>query len=73
MDMANREIGMDPRESTSRSLVGQRDRFPLETPSESPVPLVPASPTPGNRTSSTYCSSTRDCGVGDEGGSSVAD
>ncbi|XP_070038475.1 uncharacterized protein [Nicotiana tomentosiformis] len=35
---------MDPGEGTSRSPPGQRDRFPLEAHSESPVPLVSASP-----------------------------
>ncbi|XP_075107668.1 uncharacterized protein LOC107769422 isoform X3 [Nicotiana tabacum] len=43
-EMAQREIGMDPGEGTSRSPPGQRDRFPLEAHSESPVPLVSASP-----------------------------
>nr|XP_009757619.1 PREDICTED: uncharacterized protein LOC104210416 [Nicotiana sylvestris] len=42
--MARREIGMNSREGTSRSPPGQRDRFPLEAHSESPVPLVSASP-----------------------------
>src|SRR5688572_8583058 len=42
--MAQREIGMDPGESSSRSPPGQRDRFPLEAHSESPVPQVSASP-----------------------------
>jgi len=44
--MADREIGMDPREGTSRSPLGQRDRFPSEGQGGSPVPLVPASPAP---------------------------
>lgn len=35
---------MDPGEGTNRSPPGQRDRFPLEAHSESPVPLVSASP-----------------------------
>ncbi|XP_070049959.1 uncharacterized protein [Nicotiana tomentosiformis] len=35
---------MDPGEGTSRSPPGQRDRFPLEAHSESPVPLVSVSP-----------------------------
>ncbi|WMV50940.1 hypothetical protein MTR67_044325 [Solanum verrucosum] len=34
----DREIGMDPREDTSRSAPGQRDRFPSEAHSGSPVP-----------------------------------
>ncbi|KAG5586314.1 hypothetical protein H5410_046748 [Solanum commersonii] len=37
---------MDPREGTSCSPPGQRDRFPLEAQGGSPVPLVPASLTP---------------------------
>ncbi|WMV08110.1 hypothetical protein MTR67_001495 [Solanum verrucosum] len=37
---------MYPREGTSRSPSGQRDRYPLEAQGESPVPLVPSSPTP---------------------------
>ncbi|KAH0672686.1 hypothetical protein KY290_024916 [Solanum tuberosum] len=45
-DMVDREIGMDPREGTSRSPLGQRDIFPLEAQGGSPVHLVPASPTP---------------------------
>ncbi|KAK4718174.1 hypothetical protein R3W88_016512 [Solanum pinnatisectum] len=44
--MAYREIGMDPRESTSHSPLGQMDRFRSEVQSESLVPLVPASPAP---------------------------
>ncbi|KAK4737119.1 hypothetical protein R3W88_000816 [Solanum pinnatisectum] len=44
-DMADQEIGMDPRECTSRSPSGQRDRYPSKAQGESPVPLVPASPT----------------------------
>ncbi|KAH0673684.1 hypothetical protein KY284_024771 [Solanum tuberosum] len=44
-NMADREIGLDPREGTSRSPLGQRDRFPLEAQGGSPVPLVPASST----------------------------
>ncbi|KAH0743189.1 hypothetical protein KY290_031182 [Solanum tuberosum] len=44
--MADREICMDPREGTSRSPPGQRDRFPSEAHGKSPVALVPASPTP---------------------------
>ncbi|KAK6803419.1 hypothetical protein RDI58_001203 [Solanum bulbocastanum] len=43
--MIDREIGMDSREGTSRSRLGQRDRFPSEAQGESPVPLVPTSPT----------------------------
>ncbi|WMV08699.1 hypothetical protein MTR67_002084 [Solanum verrucosum] len=46
LDMANQEIGMDPREGTSRSPPGQRDRFPSEAHGGSPLPLVPACPTP---------------------------
>ncbi|XP_070036414.1 uncharacterized protein [Nicotiana tomentosiformis] len=42
--MAQREIGMDSGEGTSRSPPGQRDRFPLEAHSESLIPLVSASP-----------------------------
>ncbi|KAH0676186.1 hypothetical protein KY285_023987 [Solanum tuberosum] len=45
-DMADREIGMDPREGTRRSPPGQRDRFPSEAQGVSPVPLVTASLTP---------------------------
>jgi len=45
-DIADREIGMDPREGPSRSPPGQRDRFPSEAQGGSPVPLVPASPAP---------------------------
>ncbi|KAH0693129.1 hypothetical protein KY285_020226 [Solanum tuberosum] len=45
-DMADREIGMDPREGTSRSPPGQRDRFPSEAQGGSPIPLVPVSPAP---------------------------
>ncbi|KAH0706240.1 hypothetical protein KY285_010744 [Solanum tuberosum] len=45
-DMADREIGMDPREVTSRSPPGQRDRFPSEAHGGSPVPLVHASSAP---------------------------
>ncbi|KAK4733947.1 hypothetical protein R3W88_008208 [Solanum pinnatisectum] len=41
--MVDREIGMDPRKGTSRSPLGQRDRFPSKVQSESPVL---ASPTP---------------------------
>ncbi|KAG5606407.1 hypothetical protein H5410_027899 [Solanum commersonii] len=41
--MADREIGMDPREVTSLSPSGQRDRFPSEAQGGSPVPLVPTS------------------------------
>ncbi|KAH0716630.1 hypothetical protein KY285_012661 [Solanum tuberosum] len=37
---------MDPREGTSRSPPGQRDRFPSEGQGGSPGPLVPASPAP---------------------------
>ncbi|KAH0673826.1 hypothetical protein KY284_024913 [Solanum tuberosum] len=44
--MEDREIGMDPRESTNRSPSGQRDRFPSEAQGGSPVLLVPASPVP---------------------------
>uniref|UniRef100_A0A1U7W8U7 RNA-directed DNA polymerase n=1 Tax=Nicotiana sylvestris TaxID=4096 RepID=A0A1U7W8U7_NICSY len=43
-EMAQREIGMNPREGTSRSPPGQRDRFPLEAHNESPGDAVaPAS------------------------------
>ncbi|KAH0639980.1 hypothetical protein KY285_036566 [Solanum tuberosum] len=45
-DMEDLEIGMDPREGTSHSPPGQRDRFPSEAQGGSPVPLVPASPAP---------------------------
>ncbi|KAH0679692.1 hypothetical protein KY284_020777 [Solanum tuberosum] len=44
--MADREIGMDPREGTSCSPPGQRDRFPSEAHGGSPVPLVTASSAP---------------------------
>ncbi|KAG5582675.1 hypothetical protein H5410_053302 [Solanum commersonii] len=44
--MADRELGMDPREGTSRSSPGQRDRFPSKAQGGSPVPLVPTSPVP---------------------------
>ncbi|WMV50048.1 hypothetical protein MTR67_043433 [Solanum verrucosum] len=44
--MADQKIGMDPREGTSRSPLGQRNRFPSEAHGESPVPLVPAFPAP---------------------------
>ena len=44
--MADREIGMDPREGTCRSPPGQRDRFPSEAYGGSPVPLEPASSEP---------------------------
>ncbi|WMV50731.1 hypothetical protein MTR67_044121, partial [Solanum verrucosum] len=37
---------MDPREGTSHSPPGQRDRFPSEAQGGSPVPLVPASLAP---------------------------
>ncbi|WMV37271.1 hypothetical protein MTR67_030656 [Solanum verrucosum] len=95
LEMAQREIGMDPGEDTSCSPPSQRDRFPLEAQSESPVPLIPASlahvealgnavPQPYqfhcNPTKlgtqdlqSTCCSSTKDWGIGDKGGCSVAD
>ncbi|WMV19146.1 hypothetical protein MTR67_012531 [Solanum verrucosum] len=43
-DMVDREIGMDPREGTSHSPLGQRYRFPLEAQGGSPITLVPASP-----------------------------
>ncbi|WMV09143.1 hypothetical protein MTR67_002528 [Solanum verrucosum] len=45
-DMADREIGMDSRDGTNRSPPGQIDRFPSKAHGGSPVPLVPASPTP---------------------------
>ncbi|WMV32717.1 hypothetical protein MTR67_026102 [Solanum verrucosum] len=44
--MADREICMDLREGTSRSLPGQRNRFLSEAQGGSPVPIVPASPVP---------------------------
>ncbi|KAG5615242.1 hypothetical protein H5410_015066 [Solanum commersonii] len=44
--MADQEIGMDPRKSTIRSLLGQRDRFPSEAQGGSPVLLVPSSLVP---------------------------
>ena len=44
--MADREIGMDPREGTSISPPSQRDRFPSEAQGGSPIPLVPVSPAP---------------------------
>ncbi|WMV46435.1 hypothetical protein MTR67_039820 [Solanum verrucosum] len=44
--MADREIGMYPRVGTSRSPPSHRDRFPSKAHGGSPVPLVPASPTP---------------------------
>ncbi|KAG5632065.1 hypothetical protein H5410_003782 [Solanum commersonii] len=43
--MADREIGMDPREGTSHSPSGQNNRYPWEAQGESVVPLIPASPT----------------------------
>ncbi|KAK6781966.1 hypothetical protein RDI58_019762 [Solanum bulbocastanum] len=46
LDMADQEIGMDPREGTSCSPLGQRDRFPSKAQAESLVPLVPASLAP---------------------------
>ncbi|KAG5595364.1 hypothetical protein H5410_036596, partial [Solanum commersonii] len=95
LEMAQREIGMDPGEGTSYSPPSQRDRFPLEAQSESPIPLVPTSLVPVEALGdavpqpyqfhcyltklgtqdlqSTYCSSTRDWGIGDKGGCSVAD
>ncbi|WMV49883.1 hypothetical protein MTR67_043268, partial [Solanum verrucosum] len=45
-DMEDREIGMDPREGTRCSPPSQSDRFPAEAQSESPLPLVLASPPP---------------------------
>ncbi|KAH0781174.1 hypothetical protein KY290_000772 [Solanum tuberosum] len=46
LDMADREICMDPREGTSHSPPGQRDIFASKAHGGSPVPLVPASPAP---------------------------
>ncbi|WMV08302.1 hypothetical protein MTR67_001687 [Solanum verrucosum] len=46
LDMADLEIGMDPREGTSHSPPGQRDIFASETHGGSPIALVLTSPTP---------------------------